>query len=125
MMGQELKGYQFFKNDKVYTITYSEEETETLKYSEMDPSTLEIKEIEYATRTTKTEAKRQFDVTEGKWTYKTSRVVTQETKWLKDRNSHLVGDVLLDETKNYSESSITTKNVKVKALDVSGYKVLH
>ena len=125
IMGGELTGFKFFKNDKVYTITYSHEETETLKYQQLNPSTMALEDVEYATRTTKEEVKRQFDITEGKWKYLTSSVETVETKYLKDRNNNLVGDVTLSKTEAYSETTLNSKDVKVKALDVSGYKVLH
>ncbi len=124
MMGAELKGYNFYKNDKVYTVTYSSEETETKKEEEWDAASSSIKEVEYATETTKVESKSQFDVTEGKWSWKYSAVETVETKYLKDKGDNLVGDVQSEKEESYMEYNVNSKSVKVKALDVSAYKVL-
>ena len=124
MMGGELKGYNFYKNDKVYTITYSFEETETKKDQEWDAASSSYKEVEYATETTKVESKSQFDVTEGKWSWKYSAVETVETKYLKDYAERLVGDVESEKEESYMEYNVNSKSVKVKALDVSAYKVL-
>lgn len=124
MMSAELKGYKFYKNDKVYTITYSSEETETLKSSEFDPATSQFKDVEYATRTTKVESKRQFDVTEGKWTYKTSNVEEVETKYLKDHGDYIANDVRTSKEEDYLDASLADKKVSVKAVDLAKYKLL-
>lgn len=124
MQSVELKGYKFYKNDKVYTITYSNEETETLKTQEYDPATSSYKEVEYATRTTKVEAKSQLDVTEGKWTYKTSTVEEVETKYLKDKGDYLSNDVRASKEEDYADYSVADKKVSVKAVDLKDYKVL-
>ena len=118
ILGGDLKGYKFYRSDKVYTIVYTDEQSETLK------GQIATGEIEYATQTEKVESKRQMDVTEGKWVYKSSTVETEEVKYLKDYNGYFMSDVRLTKEETYSEVTLTSKNVNVKALDVSSYKVV-
>lgn len=117
---KELAKYSYFKNDKIYTIKYSSnDEPEETKV------TIDEKETVVRTRQTKVEAIYQLDVTEGKWSYKSSVETTLTVEDLADYSDYYQdyrkGLKTVTEAKAYSEAHLNDKKVSLKAKDLAKY----
>lgn len=107
-------GYRFFiNNDEIFTFSYEKEQK---------GRATSITGENYAETLTKTKLKYQIEIANGKQAMRISNEVEVTTTVNKDGNGYKKGDVIIETSNYYEERTYKTKDVSLKAVDVSNYR---
>ncbi len=108
------KNYKFYENGDIFTVEFKEVvENEEHKNGE--------DKVEYVVNGSDS-FKIQIDLTEGKWKSKYYRETSEKIEHKLDHGSYLEGEVTESLIKASEDVEINSKDVKLKAVDVSKYK---
>ena len=111
---EERKNYKFYENGNIFTVEYAKTiEAQEHKNAE--------DKVDYVTSGSQN-YKVQIDLTDGKWKSKLYREVISKTEYKLIVDEHLEGEVIEDKRLSSQDVTAELKDVKLKAVDVSGYK---
>ena len=103
---EAAKDYNFYINDTIFTVSYIDEDDD--------------KTDNYKVTTT-IKLKAQIDIKDGKQAFRYSREQKVVTTYTKDYNGYKEDDVVTEETKTYGETTVNSKDVKLKEVNLDDY----
>ena len=109
----DVEDFKFYRNDKIFTWSSKTIKTEEIKNSE---------DVVVGTAKLEGEFKAQVDFTDGKASLKLVNITKSTSTFTSDYGDYLAGDILVNESKQYADISLVSKNVKISPVDISKFR---
>lgn len=110
---EAVEDFKFYRNGNTFTWSSETIETEEIKNSE---------DVVVGTAKLEGEFKAQTDFIDGKFSFKLVTITKSTSTFTSDYGDYLTGDILINESKEYVDVSLVSKNVKISPVDISKFR---